>query len=103
MTIYDQYIYPLVLYIINNKHIFNLNKGIHKYKTRALKNLDLPAINVTKYSKGAYIAGIKVFNHLPLSLKMLAADMTSFKTALKRFLYHHSFYSKKEYYQQNWS
>jgi hypothetical protein len=103
MMIYDQYIYSLVLYIINNKHIFNLNKEFHKYKTRALKNLHLPAINVTKYSKGAYIAGINVFNHLALSLKMLAADTTSFKTALKRFLYHHSFYSMKEYYQQNWS
>jgi hypothetical protein len=59
------YIYSLVLYIINNKHIFNL-KEIHKYKTRALKNLHLPAINVTKYSKGAYVLGINVFNHLPL-------------------------------------
>jgi hypothetical protein len=52
------------------------------------------------YSKGAYIVGIKVFNHLPLSIKVLATD-TSFKTALKRFLYH-SFYSMNEYYQQNW-
>jgi hypothetical protein len=30
---------------------------------------------VTEYSKSAYIAGIKVFNHLPLSLKVLATDM----------------------------
>jgi hypothetical protein len=91
MTIYDQYIYSLVLYIINNKYIFNFNKEIHTYKTTALKNLHLLAINVTKYSKGAYIAGIKVLNHLPLSIKVLAADTTSFRTALKRFLYHHSF------------
>jgi hypothetical protein len=48
MTIYDQYIYSLVLYIINNKHIFNFNKDLH-----------LPAINMSKFSKGAYIAGIK--------------------------------------------
>jgi hypothetical protein len=93
MTIYDQYIYSLVLYIINNKHIFNFNKEVHTYKTRALKNLHLPTINVAKYSKGAYIAGIKVFSHLPLSIKVPATDITSFKTALKRFLYHHSFYS----------
>jgi hypothetical protein len=26
-----------------------------------------------------------------LSIKVLAADTTSFRTALKRFLYHHSF------------
>jgi hypothetical protein len=63
----------------------------------------LPAINVSKYSKGAYIAGIKVFNHLPLSIKMLAVDTISFKTALKRFLYHHSFHAMNEYYQQKWS
>jgi hypothetical protein len=103
MTVYDQYIYSLVLYIINNKHTFNFNKEIHTYKNKALKNLHLPAINVTKYSKGAYIAGIKVFNHLPLWIKELATDTTSFKTALKRFLYHNSFYSMNEYYQQNWS
>jgi hypothetical protein len=57
-----------------NKHIFNFNKEIHIYKTRALKNLHLPAINATKYSKGAYIPGTKVFNHLPLSIKVLATD-----------------------------
>jgi hypothetical protein len=100
MTIYDQYIYSLVLYIINNKHIFNFNKEIYTHKIRALKNLHLPSINVTKYSKGAYIARITVFNHLPLSIKVPATDTTSSK--LKRFLYH-SFYSMNEYYQQNWS
>jgi hypothetical protein len=51
MAMYDQYIYSLVLYIINNKHIFNLNKEIHKYKTRALKNLHLSAINVPNIVK----------------------------------------------------
>jgi hypothetical protein len=103
MTIYDQYIYSLVLYIINNKHIFNFNKEVYAYKTRTLNNLHLLAIHITKFSKGAYIAGKKVFNHIPLSIKVLATDTTSFKTALKRFLYHHSFYSKNEYYQKNWS
>jgi hypothetical protein len=58
-------------------------------------NLHLPAINATN--------GIKVLNLLPLSIKVLATDTTSFKTAFKRFLYHHSFYSMKEYYQQNFS
>jgi hypothetical protein len=62
---------------------------IHRYKTRALNNLYLPAVNLTKYSKGAYISGIKVFNHLPQAIKMLSTDVTSFKFALKRFLYHH--------------
>jgi hypothetical protein len=89
--------------IVLNAYIFNFNNKIHTYKTRALKNLHLPAINVTKYSKGAYISGINVFNHLPLSIKVPATDTTSFKTAFKRFLYHHSFYSMNEYFKQNWS
>lgn len=103
MTIYAQYIYSLVLYTINNKHVFNPNKGIHEHKTRALNNLHLPVINVTKYSKGAYIAGIRAYNHLPQAIKTLDTDLESFKIALKMFLYYHSFYSLKEYYQQNWS
>jgi hypothetical protein len=49
MVIYDQYIYSLALYIINNKHIFNFNKEIYAYETRALKNLHLPAINQLIY------------------------------------------------------
>jgi hypothetical protein len=56
-------------------------------------NLYLPTVNITKYYKGPYISGLKAFNHLPLHMKSLANDMTSFKTSLKRFLYHHSFYS----------
>jgi hypothetical protein len=56
-------------------------------------------VNLTKYEKWAYIAGIKAFSHLPQSIKMLADNEKSFKVSLKRFLYYHSFYSMQEYYQ----
>ena len=71
---YSQYIYSSLLCKINNKHLFNFNNENHKYKTRALNNLYLPAVNLRKYNKGAYISGIKVFNHLPQTIKMLATD-----------------------------
>ena len=64
-------------------------------------NLHLPTVNITKYYKGPYILGLKAFNHLPRHIKSLANDMKSFKTSLKRFLYHHSFYSIEEYYEYN--
>jgi hypothetical protein len=64
----DLYIYSLVLFTINNDHLFNSNNEIHSYKTRAHCNLHLSAVNLTKYSKGAYISGIKAFNHLPQSV-----------------------------------
>ena len=48
-----------------------------------------------------YISGTKAFNHLPQYLKLLVSDVKRFKISLKRFLYHHSFYSVKEYYEHN--
>jgi hypothetical protein len=77
--------HSLVLFTINNDHLFNSNNEIHSYKTRAHCNLHLPAVNITKYSKVAYMSGIKAFNHLPQSIKRLATDEASFKHALKMF------------------
>jgi len=51
MTLYSQYIYSLVLYAINNKHIFDTNNEIHKYKTRNNNNLHLPIANLSKFNK----------------------------------------------------
>jgi hypothetical protein len=39
---------------------------------------------------------IKVFNHLPQSLKDATHNPKQFRTFLKMFLYHHSFYSMDE-------
>jgi hypothetical protein len=56
---YSQYIYLLILYTVNNKQLFDTNNQIHKYKTRNNNNLHLPIANLSKFNKGAYIAGIK--------------------------------------------
>jgi hypothetical protein len=61
-----QYIYTLTLYTVNNKQLYNTNKEIHKYTTRYNNNnIDLPIVNLSKFNKGAYFSGLKVFNHLP--------------------------------------
>ena len=59
LTLYSQYIYSLVLYTINNKHLFDTNE-IHKCKTRNNNNLHCPIANLSKFSNRAYISGIKV-------------------------------------------
>jgi hypothetical protein len=41
-------------------------------------NLYLPSVNLTKYSKDAYVAGNK-FNHLPQALKGLTSDMLNLR------------------------
>ena len=100
-TLYSQYIFSLILFTVKNKPLFTPNNEIHKYKTRNNTNLHLPTVNITKYYKGPYISGLKAFSHLPRHLKSLANYIKTFKTSLKRFLYHHSFYSIEEYYEYN--
>jgi len=115
-TLYSQYIYSLLLFIIKNKHLFTTNNEIHDYNTRNINNLHPNIINLTKFKKGPYTMYIKVFNHLPQSLKDSIQNPTNhlpqslkdsiqnptqFKYLLKRFLYQHSFYSMQEYFDFN--
>ena len=53
-----QYIYTLFFYTINNKHLFDKNNEIHKYKTRNNNNLHHPIANLSKFNKGAHISSI---------------------------------------------
>jgi hypothetical protein len=99
VTLYSQYMYSLILYAVSNKHLFDTNNEIHKYKTRNNNNLHIPIANLSKFNKGVHIWGIKVFNHLPQHIKALTNDQKCFKSTLKRSLYHHSFYSMNEYYE----
>jgi len=87
MMLYSQYIYSLVLYTINNKHLFDTSNDIHKYKTRNNNNLHCPIANPSKFNNRAFISGIKVFNHLPQYIKALTNDHKYSKSTLKRFLY----------------
>jgi len=97
MTLYSQYIYLLLLFTVDNKHLFTANNEIHKYNTRNNNNLHSALANLTKYNKGPCISGIKVFSHLPQYLKALVHNPKNLRSSLKRFLYHHSFYSMEEY------
>jgi hypothetical protein len=85
--------------VINNKNLFENNSELHEHKTRLCKNVQVPMVNLAKFDRGVYITGIKVFNHLPQSIKRLVNDENGFKSALKRSLCYHSFYSMKEFYQ----
>jgi hypothetical protein len=55
---YSQYIYSMLIYIINNMQLYKMNKDIHNYNTRNNANLHLPNTNLTKLKKGAYYMGI---------------------------------------------
>ena len=96
---YSEYIYSLTLYTVNNKHLYNTNKEINKYRTSYNNNLHLSIVNLSEFNKGAYISGIKVFNHIPEYIKNLSNDRKCCTSTLKRFLYQLSFYSIEEYFK----
>jgi hypothetical protein len=88
-----------ILFTINHKHLFTINNEIHEYNTRNNNNLHPSLSKLTKFKNGPYIMGIKVFNHLPQFLKASVHNPKQFRSSLKRFLYHHHFYSMEEYYE----
>ena len=65
MTLYSQYIYSLILYTLNNKHLITTNNEIHKYKTSNNHNLHLPTANLSQFNNGAYISGIDFLTTFP--------------------------------------
>ena len=79
--------------------MFPTNSEVHEYNTRNNNNFYPSLCNLTKFKNGPYMMDIKVFNHLPQFLKALVYNPKQFRTLLKRFLYHHSFYSIEEYYE----
>jgi hypothetical protein len=100
LPLYSQYIFSLLLYTVNNKQLFISNREIHNISTRSSINLHPPTSNLTKFQKGAYYFGIKIFN-LPTNIKCLTKEVKLFRPALKRFLYTNSFYSFEEYFNHN--
>jgi hypothetical protein len=90
--------YSILLFTVNDKHLFTANNEIHNYNTRNNNNLHPASANLTKFNKGPHTADIKIFNHLPQHLKALVHNSKHFRSSLKKFLYH-SFYPLEEYYE----
>ena len=93
----SQYILSTLLFVVKNKDLFTTNQEIRNINTRCNTNLHPPVCNLMAFQKGVYFSGIKLYNHLPTYLKNLSKEIKLFKTALKRFLFLHSFYSVEEY------
>ena len=59
-----QYIYSLLMFVVNNRNLFLDNAELYTIKTRNNYNLHLPLSHLTKYQKGVHYAGIRIFNRL---------------------------------------
>jgi len=101
LPLYSQYIFSLLMYVVNNKHLFTRNLEVHNHDTRSAKNFHLPITNLTTHQKVAYYTGIKIFNYLPTHIKNVANTIQVFKKTLLRLILHNSFYSTDEYFNVN--
>jgi len=103
LPFYSQLIFSLLLYVVNNKHLFTENWELHNHDTRSASNFHLTTINLNKYQKGAHYTrmGIKIFNQLPTHTQSVVNEIKVFKLALKRFILSNSFYSIQEYFNSN--
>jgi len=66
--------------------IKTFSKWTHSFNTRSHYYLHIPAANLALFQKWVWYSGIKIYNHLPPSLKQLSYDISKFKAALKRLL-----------------
>jgi len=56
-----------------------MNLDIHSFNTKFNHDLNIPVANLAVFQKGVRYSGIKVYNHLPLTLKQLSHDILMFK------------------------
>jgi exonuclease III len=101
LPLQSQYILTLLLFVVKNIDKFKSNSEVHPINTRHKLDLFIPTVKLSKYQKGAYYSGTKIFNQLPQNIKSLSGDIKKFKTALKKFLLLGSFYTLKEYAEWN--
>jgi hypothetical protein len=92
LTLSLQYIFSILLFIVNNTDYFVPNNVYHNIYTRHKNDLHLLQVSLAIYQKGVYYSGIKIFNNLPKVIKDISNKPKRFKIALKQYLLTHSFY-----------
>ena len=93
----SQYILSLLLFMIRNKNQNLVNSEVYHIDTRQHANFHQPSVNLTKYRKGVYYIGVKLFNKLPIYIKIESDNPKIFKLVLQKFLNENSFYFPDEY------
>jgi hypothetical protein len=58
LPMYSQYIYSLILFVVNNKDQYKLNNEIHCFNTRQNASLHLPTSHLTVFNYEPYYSGI---------------------------------------------
>jgi hypothetical protein len=65
---------------IKNKNYFPSDTDIHDINTHYSYNLHLPSTNLSIIQKAVLFSRSKIYNHLPLNIKLSSKDFKNFKT-----------------------
>ena len=76
-----------------------VNYEVYHIYTRQHANFHQPSVKMTEHQKAVYYLVVKVFNVLPLYIKIQSDNYKKFKLILQKFLYENSFYSIDEYFE----
>jgi len=95
----SQYILSLLLFMIRNNNQFLVISEVYHIDTRQHAKFHQPSLNLTKYQKGVYCLGVKVFNKLPAYIKVESDNPKEFRLFLRKFLFDNSFHSLDEYFE----
>jgi hypothetical protein len=71
----SEFILCLLSFVVENLDRFKRNTDVHNLNTRRKYDLRMPNMKLTKYQKGVYYTGIKLFNNLPPTIKSLNHDI----------------------------
>ena len=82
----------LLLFVVKNKDQCKSNQEVHSINPRYGTNLHPPISNLATFKRGAYYFGIKVFSHLPSTIKSLSNEMKLFRPSFKRYLLSKNFF-----------
>ena len=67
------------MFVVNNRNLFLDNVELYTIKARNSYNLHPPLSHLTKYQKGVHCVGIRIFSHLPTSIKSIANETKELK------------------------
>jgi hypothetical protein len=98
LTLVSQCMYSVVIFIIENRDDYVCNYDIHKRNSRQGTNLHQPLVSLSRYHKGLFNLGTKIFTNLPSSIKESHVTSQNFKLLLRNFLYSNTFYTLDEYF-----
>jgi hypothetical protein len=90
-----QYTFLLMKCVVDNLGSFQTNLIVRGLNTWNKTQLHWPIADVSCFQKGISYAAVKIFNSLPTSISNVRNDKKQFKSALRKYLMTHCFYSRE--------